>query len=261
MSHEASVAVLEAAIDDAPLKAVLLGLANHAGPTGEHALPSIERLMVYTGLTRSTVRSRLKAATEAGLIRIVRQAYRYRPTEYAMDLDRLRSMKSPVIEALEGRRHRVPTYGGTEGAVSRPPEQLQEAVSPPSGGRVTALRGPSGGPETSRNLQEPVGAENRTPRAGGGRIALPPAIAVIRKVCHRVPGRALWPEIVKRVGLQTENVARWERVVSEWVGRGHNPTAYFKMLDVLEKGWSGPARGRPGAPSVAPAIREEEIVE
>ena len=40
-------------------KFVLVGLANHAGPDGTAAFPSVATLVRYTGLSERTVRTRL----------------------------------------------------------------------------------------------------------------------------------------------------------------------------------------------------------
>lgn len=100
MSHEASKAVLEAEINDQALKSVLLGMANHAGPTGKHIYPSVKRLSVYSGLSESTVRAKLAKARELKFINVVRKAYHYRPTEYEMDLNKLIALEHPFIKQL-----------------------------------------------------------------------------------------------------------------------------------------------------------------
>jgi hypothetical protein len=47
---------------------VLVGLANHAGPDGTGALPSVATLVRYTGLAERTVRSCLDRLEAAGII-------------------------------------------------------------------------------------------------------------------------------------------------------------------------------------------------
>lgn len=49
-------------------KAVLIGLANHAGPDGTAAFPSIRTLMRYTGLSRRAVQNALDRLEAGGVI-------------------------------------------------------------------------------------------------------------------------------------------------------------------------------------------------
>ena len=49
-------------------KFVLVGLANHAGPDGTAAFPSVATLVRYTGLSERTVRSCLDRLAAEGII-------------------------------------------------------------------------------------------------------------------------------------------------------------------------------------------------
>jgi hypothetical protein len=51
-----------------PCKFVLVGLANHAGPDGTGAFPSVATLVRYTGLSERTVRTCLDRLQAAGII-------------------------------------------------------------------------------------------------------------------------------------------------------------------------------------------------
>jgi pyocin large subunit-like protein len=50
-------------------KFVLVGLANHAGPDGSGAFPSVATLVRYTGLSERTVRTCLDRLEAGGIIR------------------------------------------------------------------------------------------------------------------------------------------------------------------------------------------------
>ena len=50
-------------------KAVLIGLANHAGPDGKDAFPSVRTLVRYTDLSERTVRTALDRLEAEGTIR------------------------------------------------------------------------------------------------------------------------------------------------------------------------------------------------
>jgi Helix-turn-helix domain len=49
-------------------KFVLVGLANHAGPDGTGAFPSVATLVRYTGLSERTVRTCLDRLEAAGIV-------------------------------------------------------------------------------------------------------------------------------------------------------------------------------------------------
>ncbi|MHB1596706.1 MAG: helix-turn-helix domain-containing protein, partial [Streptosporangiaceae bacterium] len=82
-----------------PCKFVLVGLANHAGPDGTAAFPSVRTLTRYTGLAERTVRSCLARLEAAGVISPcdpaiiaarIRRADR-RPRGWDLNLARIRS--------------------------------------------------------------------------------------------------------------------------------------------------------------------------
>jgi hypothetical protein len=74
-----SIEAINWALNDAPiprdrrdassLAAVLIGLANHAGPEGGNAFPSLDTLVHYTRLSERTVRYALRTLEELMLIR------------------------------------------------------------------------------------------------------------------------------------------------------------------------------------------------
>ncbi|MFI6637190.1 helix-turn-helix domain-containing protein [Nonomuraea fuscirosea] len=69
MSVEAmSWALNHAPVDETSAAFVLVGLANHAGPDGRGAFPSVARLMSYTQLGERTVREQLDILEAAAII-------------------------------------------------------------------------------------------------------------------------------------------------------------------------------------------------
>lgn len=69
MSVEAfSWALNKAPVDESSAAFVLVGLANHAGPDGRGAFPSVARLVTYTRLSERTVREQLDILEAAGVI-------------------------------------------------------------------------------------------------------------------------------------------------------------------------------------------------
>ncbi|MDA8322652.1 MAG: helix-turn-helix domain-containing protein [Actinomycetota bacterium] len=93
-----------------PCKFVLVGLANHAGPDGTAAFPSVRTLMRYTGLAERTVRACLARLEAAGVISPcdpaiiaarIRRADR-RPRGWDLNLARIRSdLSEAEIGVLE----------------------------------------------------------------------------------------------------------------------------------------------------------------
>lgn len=134
MSVEAWDIVLNAKIDNPTVKAVLLGLANHASPEGKHIYPSVKRLSIYTSLSESTVRTKLAELRKTEIIKVVRKAHRYRPTEYEMDLEKLKSMRHPDLQLLEASSNPPTSRGTANGGLGdqtsgKPTSDLQERAS------------------------------------------------------------------------------------------------------------------------------------
>ena len=156
MAVEVISVVLQAKVDDTSKKFVLLGLANHGGPDGRNCFPSVFRLMIYTGRGESTVREKLKDLRNEGLIHIEKRSTRYKPTEYRIDVDRIRELRDPRLDQLSPRAGSpgyelvddTPTGGGPIGESTRGPEfgGLDD-----SGVQDPESRGPGSGPETYFN--------------------------------------------------------------------------------------------------------------
>ncbi|GAG08948.1 unnamed protein product, partial [marine sediment metagenome] len=166
MSVEVWDLVLNSEIENPPMKAVLLGLANHASPEGKHVYPSVKRLSIYTSLGESTVRAKLGELRKAGIITIVKKAYRYRPTEYNIDLQKLKSLRHPDLHLLEGSAStptsRAASPGGLEAQTSRKPtSDLQEPSSRP----------PRAGGEPYLNRKEPIKPSRSKNERGGADFA------------------------------------------------------------------------------------------
>ena len=107
---------------------VLVGLANHAGPDGTAAFPSVDTLVRYTRLSERTVRTALDRLEQAGLLKPcapeiiaarIRRADR-RPQGWDLDLTRVRDdLDDRDIAALErqfpGLRDRILANQGSQG--------------------------------------------------------------------------------------------------------------------------------------------------
>ncbi len=156
MSSEVMALVLRAEIGNAAKKAVLVGLAEHAGPDGRNAYPSVERLAIYADLGESTVREKLAQLREEGLVFIIEDATHHKPTNYGIDLKRLRELEHPKIQELAARWPRPPISGGEETSSSR---RSKDGRPPAPGGldkgdlQLPEGRPPAPGKETSSSQQ------------------------------------------------------------------------------------------------------------
>ncbi len=63
-----------------------------------------------------------------------------------------------------------------------------------------------------------------------------PAIKAWHTVARRWPNKTLYPAVVKFLG-EHPNMTRLAEVYQEWVGRGYNPSAVLRVLDVYRNGW------------------------
>ena len=106
-------------------KFVLVGLANHAGPDGTGAFPSVATLVRYTGLSERTVRTCLDRLEAEGIIQPcdpdivaarIKRADR-RPKGWDLDLSRVRGdLTEAGIAALE---HQFPGLAAMVTAIVR----------------------------------------------------------------------------------------------------------------------------------------------
>jgi hypothetical protein len=119
-------------------KFVLVGLANHAGPDGTGAFPSVATLVRYTGLSERTVRTCLDRLAAAGIISPcdpdivaarIRRADR-RPQGWDLNLSLVRDdLDDAAVAVLE---HQFPRLGS----------RLVPAAQPGTGGRSGGVQPP-----------------------------------------------------------------------------------------------------------------------
>ncbi|WP_414501690.1 DnaT-like ssDNA-binding domain-containing protein [Zymobacter sp. IVIA_5232.4 C2] len=135
---------------------VLMGLANHAREDGSAAFPSIATLIEYTKLSERTIRTKLRALEDMGVIskgnQKIAQALGYRPdrcpTVYDLHLDL-------GLEWEERAANLAPRDGrGANGAATG--GNLRR-----NGGQSTTERGATAAPETSFNHSLSVGNNAR----------------------------------------------------------------------------------------------------
>jgi DNA-binding Lrp family transcriptional regulator len=133
MSIEMWNLVLNARFGNPAKKAIMLGLANHAGPDGKRAFPSVKRLSIYSELSESTVRSKLAELRDEGVIRITKKSYRYRPTEYELNVSMLKEMRDSDLHLLEV-SHDTPISGDTQTSEKTRSDLQETDIRPPGDG-------------------------------------------------------------------------------------------------------------------------------
>jgi hypothetical protein len=122
-------------------KFVLVGLANHAGPDGTGAFPSVARLVRYTGLSERTVRTCLDRLAAEGIISPcdpgivaarIKRADR-RPQGWDLDLSLVRDdLDAAALAVLE---HQFPGLAARLAVAAQP-----GADGPSDGAAITAPR-------------------------------------------------------------------------------------------------------------------------
>ena len=118
-------------------KFVLVGLANHAGPVGAGAFPSVATLVRYTGLSERTVRTCLDRLEAEGIIRPcdpdvvaarIKRADR-RPQGWDLNLGEVRQdLAGADIVALE---RQFPGLAARLATTSQPLTMRRTGVQPP----------------------------------------------------------------------------------------------------------------------------------
>ena len=151
MSVEIWSIALNAKLGNPAKKAVLLGMANHASPDGKHCYPSVKRLAIYSELSESTVRMKLAELREEKIIIIVRNAYRYRPTEYEINVDKLKVMRNTDLHLLEASSD-TPISGGT----TSQEKKKQPSKKPTPGLQENNISPPRDRGEPSLTIKEPL---------------------------------------------------------------------------------------------------------
>jgi len=146
-------------------KFVLVGLANHAGPDGAGAFPSVATLVRYTRLSERTVRTCLDRPQAAGIIlpcdpdivaTRIKRADR-RPQGWDLSLSLVRGdLDDATVAVLE---HQRPGRGGRLGAAAQPDDD----------GQADGVQSPHPVPTGSEAVDNPAaGVQQLHPEPGTG---------------------------------------------------------------------------------------------
>jgi helix-turn-helix protein len=147
--------------DASSLAVVLVGLANHAGPDGRNAFPSLAKLVRYTRLSERSVRYALRTLQDLGLILgsdpAIVAAYVKRPDRRPNGYDLAMQRSEPVVDNADaavdnsdGEEQRLPPVDRRGGQSP----SLRAANSDATGSRVcprTVLNRPGNRPARERS--------------------------------------------------------------------------------------------------------------
>jgi hypothetical protein len=223
-------------------KFVLVGLANHAGPDGTGAFPSVATLVRYTGLSERTVRTCLDRLAAEGIISPcdpgivaarIKRADR-RPQDWDLDLSLVRDdLDDAALAVLE---HQFP------GLAAR----LAAAAQPGADGPSDGLQSPHPAASGSEAVDNwPGGGAAVAPRAGNG---VQPARRRVQPTQER--GAAVAPEPSKEPAAQAP-----VRQGSPAAGAGGGGGLVGEFFAALDCDWRLTAAQRARlAPAVATAL-------
>jgi hypothetical protein len=225
-------------------KFVLVGLANHAGPDGTGAFPSVGTLVRYTGLSERTVRTCLDRLEAAGIVSPcdpdivaarIKRADR-RPQGWNLNLSLVRDdLDDAAIAVLE---HQFP------GLCMR----LAEAAAPGDDGQsdgVQSLHPGFGDSEAVDNWHNGVRQLHLEPGTGCNR-----RIDGVQSAYER--GAAVAPEPSKEPSMEPSAASAYARQATATVGKAGGGHAVGEFFADLGDGWRLTADQRA---RLAPAVQ------
>jgi hypothetical protein len=223
---------------------VLVGLANHVGPDGTGAFPSVATLIRYTGLSERTVRTCLDRLEAAGIVSPcdpgivaarIKRADR-RPQGWNLNLSLVRDdLDDAAIAVLE---HQFPGLG----------IRLATAAPPGTDGQSDAVQSPHPGFGNSEAVDNrPNGVQQLHPEPGTGRN-------------HRIDGvqqgheqgAAVAPKPSKEPSMEPSAASAHARQVPATAGTASGDLAVGEFFAVLDDGWRLTADQRA---RLAPAVQ------
>ena len=222
-------AFTQTAVKSPTTQLVLIALADHAGPDGTAAFPSIERLCRFTRLSERAVREHLRQLEELGLI----------------------SPCDPrIVAAHIPRADRRPNGWNLnmDGGHVTPPAKATGGISRPDGGHLAPKRGASRAPEPSiEPLLEPSFKEPAPNGALDARQVTAAYIDAFRSALRSDPPQA----VIGRVGREAKRLLAEPGVRLDLVlkaaqqaaesGHSNIHAAYVRALsagNAEPKGWS-----------------------
>jgi hypothetical protein len=210
-------------------KFVLVGLANHAGPDGTGAFPSVATLVRHTGLSERTVRTGLDRLEAAAIIRPchpgivaarITRADR-RPQGWNLNLRLVRDdLDNAAIAVLE---HQFPGLS----------IRLAAAAPPGADGQSDGVQSPhpeSGDSEAVDNRPDRVQQLHPEPRTGCNH-----RIDGVQQAHER--GAAVAPEPSREPSMEPSAASAHARQVPATAGTAGGGQAVDEFFAVLDDGW------------------------
>lgn len=195
----------------ATTKMVLLGLANHSGPQGGHAFPSVATLARYAQCDERTVRRNLRLLEAEGYIRTVMGSGRRLPTEYALVPGVIRG---DIVSSHE----------------DATPEDPRGDIVSLVGGHLEPGGGTPMSPEPSRepSTSEPSRTDALVPRASNGRV--------------RTVNDDLWDSLASYLQCSPTNAGeagKWTKGVALLLESGVTPAEVSELGDMYLRTYRG----------------------
>jgi DnaD/phage-associated family protein len=103
MSVQVMSLVFEAGSLSPTQKSILLALADHANEDGRSIYPSVWRLTIKTGFGERAIRKGLAELREKKILIVVRPATQHFPTEYSININKLRELRNPELDKPRNR--------------------------------------------------------------------------------------------------------------------------------------------------------------
>jgi Helix-turn-helix domain len=225
-------------------KFVLVGLANHAGPDGTGAFPSVATLVRYTGLSERTVRASLDRLEAAGIVSAcdpgivaarIKRADR-RPQGWDLNLSLVRDdLDDAAIAILE---HQFPGLG------------IRLAAAAPHGadGQSDGVQSPHPDTGTSEAVDNrPDGVQQVHPEPGTGCNHRSGGVQLAQE-----RGAAVAPEPSREPSTEPSAASAHARQVPATAGTAGGGQAAGEFFAVLDDGWKLTADQRA---RLAPAVQ------
>lgn len=184
---------------------VLLGLANHAGPDGTAAFPSVATLCEYTGLSERAVRSNLRELEALGVIR------RCDPAIVAAHVSRADRRPLGYDLVLYPQRGAVDAPRESDGGQDVPPAEGH-------GGQEVPERGAGAAPEPSLNRKTTthgfrVGDDGDPQPVDEGSLASRAITAAVEHAASQAAGEVRNPAAYRgRVALSLDEDGTIDRI-------------------------------------------------
>ena len=259
-------------------QSVLLAMSDHADDFGANCFPSVPYIAWKTGYAERQVQRLIARLRDMGVLILVRDATRYRPTEYHVNLDALPMKPEFARGDICDTRGDIPAASGV--TFTAPGVTFEAARGDIYGARGDIAMSPE--PSWEPKTEPPIEPKTRRPRSAPApsgepdetfsTIVLAAIEASIGGASLKLPGGKLKPGIGQTIGLLGEwtgddapaAVSLWQRFAAskEWQFKGHTSNWPIAVGDWRTKtgGASRPGSASRTAPPVDIEVATPEVV-